>query len=440
MARQGGRRAPARAGRQHGGGYNWHCADEFVNRHRSRAQQVPDALTGGQRPRARRLGRQWRVEFSASRVAQRRLRTARPASTSSAPSVRVAPWRIRSLVPRPAGRAASPAPRTPRGPARAARRAVISEPERSAASTTTTPSDRPEMIRLRRGKVAGLRRRCRAASRLTTQRRARRCASSERAFSGGIDDVDAAGQHGDGAGRRARLVRRGVDAARQARDDDEAGLRRARRRGRAAKRCAGGRGVARADDGDGAARQQLAPAARPEISGGVGERGERGGIVGFAAARSAARRALAARGSISLGLARRMRIAASAPPRRARSGSAASAARAPSRSARSSWQKVTGPTFSVRDQAQPVAPFGVGSASLRSRRRRRLRGASCPVADPRLLALQQAADVGRMRRQQQRQEAASSDDRGAVRSAPLQSSGDQRRSAPRRRSSAASEE
>ena len=77
----------------------------------------------------------------------------RAASTSSARSVRMRAlrgsgrWRRGS-----ADRAASPAPRTPRAPAPRASRAVIREPERSAASTTTTPSDRPAMIRLRRGK------------------------------------------------------------------------------------------------------------------------------------------------------------------------------------------------------------------------------------------------------------------------------------------------
>ncbi len=39
-------------------------------------------------------------------------------------------------------------------PCSAARRAVISEPEASAASTTSVPCDRPEMMRLRLGKLA----------------------------------------------------------------------------------------------------------------------------------------------------------------------------------------------------------------------------------------------------------------------------------------------
>jgi hypothetical protein len=40
-------------------------------------------------------------------------------------------------------------------PASDASRAVISEPERSAASTTSVPSDRPAMMRLRCGKFSG---------------------------------------------------------------------------------------------------------------------------------------------------------------------------------------------------------------------------------------------------------------------------------------------
>ena len=40
-------------------------------------------------------------------------------------------------------------------PCSAASRAVTSEPDLSAASTTSVPSDSPEMMRLRRGKLAG---------------------------------------------------------------------------------------------------------------------------------------------------------------------------------------------------------------------------------------------------------------------------------------------
>ena len=62
---------------------------------------------------------------------------ARPAAVS----VRCAPWRIRSLAPRERGSSGDPGTANSSRPASWARRAVIRLPERSAASTTTTPSD-----------------------------------------------------------------------------------------------------------------------------------------------------------------------------------------------------------------------------------------------------------------------------------------------------------
>ena len=63
--------------------------------------------------------------------------------------------------------------RRPRVPVRRRRRAVMSEPEDSAASTTSTPRARPLMSRLRRGKFQARAAACRAGIR-TACRRARR--------------------------------------------------------------------------------------------------------------------------------------------------------------------------------------------------------------------------------------------------------------------------
>ena len=71
---------------------------------------------------------------------------------SAAEVTSVAPSLMRALVPPARGSSGEPGTAKTRRPWSAARRAVISEPERLAASTTTTASDRPEMMRLRRGK------------------------------------------------------------------------------------------------------------------------------------------------------------------------------------------------------------------------------------------------------------------------------------------------
>ena len=71
----------------------------------------------------------------------------------------------------------------------------------------------------------------------------------ERGVLGRIDARVAAAEHGDGAGRKAGAVGGGVDAARQPGDDAEAGLAEIARDG-LRELDAGGRGVARADDGD----------------------------------------------------------------------------------------------------------------------------------------------------------------------------------------------
>ena len=72
--------------------------------------------------------------------------------TSEASVVSVAPCLIRSLVPAARGSSGEPGTANTSRPCSAAIRAVISDPERCAASTTTTPSAAPEISRLRRGK------------------------------------------------------------------------------------------------------------------------------------------------------------------------------------------------------------------------------------------------------------------------------------------------
>src|SRR5438128_12444189 len=74
----------------------------------------------------------------------------------------------------------------------------------------------------------------------------------------GVDDIDAAGDDGDAAGLERAQMRGGVDAAGEARDDDDAGL--SERGGEVAGETpAVGRGVARPDHRYDRASQQLRP-------------------------------------------------------------------------------------------------------------------------------------------------------------------------------------
>ena len=74
------------------------------------------------------------------------------AITSFASVTGVTPCFKRPLVPSARGSSGEPGTAKTSRPCSAASRAVISEPERNAASTTMTPSARPEISRLRRGK------------------------------------------------------------------------------------------------------------------------------------------------------------------------------------------------------------------------------------------------------------------------------------------------
>ena len=77
------------------------------------------------------------------------------ASTSSAPRQRIAPSRSSSCVPAEVSEKIEPGTANTSRPKSAASRAVMREPERREASTTTTPEESPAMMRLRIGKFCG---------------------------------------------------------------------------------------------------------------------------------------------------------------------------------------------------------------------------------------------------------------------------------------------
>ena len=74
---------------------------------------------------------------------------------SSALSTSLAPWRISAWQPRDSGEWIEPGTANTSRPYSAACRAVISEPDCSAASTTSVPRASPAMMRLRIGKLGG---------------------------------------------------------------------------------------------------------------------------------------------------------------------------------------------------------------------------------------------------------------------------------------------
>ena len=126
-------------------------------------------------------------------------------------------------------------------------RAVISEPERRAASMITTPTDNPEISRLRRGKSCARGSQASGISLKSTP--CSRMLCGERDMLGRIDMVMTAGEHGDGSGGDARAMRRRVDAAREARHDHKTGFAEFAREP-FGEFHAGRRRIARADNGD----------------------------------------------------------------------------------------------------------------------------------------------------------------------------------------------
>ena len=129
----------------------------------------------------------------------------------------------------------------------------MSEPERTAASTTISARAMPEMMRLRRGKKSALGSVPGTCSETITPALADR--RMKRGILRRVDHVEAARHHGDGAGLERGLMRRRVDAARQA-GDDHVALAADLARQLPGEFPRDGGGVARAHDGDTAARQQ----------------------------------------------------------------------------------------------------------------------------------------------------------------------------------------
>jgi hypothetical protein len=95
-----------------------------------------------------------------------------------------------------------------------------------------------------------------------------------------IDPVTPAGQHRDRAARNAGAMRRLVDAARQPRDDDKAGLAKLTRQ-RGCEFQSRARGVARADNGDRRPHQRLRRATHAEQRRRIVDAGKPRRIAGF---------------------------------------------------------------------------------------------------------------------------------------------------------------
>jgi hypothetical protein len=110
-------------------------ADQLVARSPGSGRAIPPPARAGRR-RDRRAGQGDVAVVGQAPGSRAGASIAR--STSSAPSQIAAPWRIRSLVPLALGSSGEPGTASTSRPCSAARRAVISEPERNSASTTTT--------------------------------------------------------------------------------------------------------------------------------------------------------------------------------------------------------------------------------------------------------------------------------------------------------------
>ena len=157
-------------------------------------------------------------------------------------------------------------------------RAVISDPERCAASTTTTPSAAPEISRLRLGKSRGRHVPERHFGNRAAGRNDRR---QQVLVLGRIDLVVTAGQYRHGAARKAGAVRRLINAARQAGCNDKAGFAEIARQGPREFQPGAG-SIARADDGNHRPHQHVKRAAHAEQRRRIVEGGEARRVAGFA--------------------------------------------------------------------------------------------------------------------------------------------------------------
>ena len=236
-------------------------ADHLVDIDRARPESADDQLALALANIGQRLGRPMLV--GGGKLDRRRARRAARGSAPASPGCRArevtrqAPCFSRLLVPAERGSSGLPGTAKTSRPCSPAKRAVISEPERSAASTTTTPSEMPEIRRLRRGK--SLPRGEKPGARSLMQQALLADGALQLFILGRVDDVDAAGEHGDGAVLERGKMRRRVDAAREARGDDEAFQ--AELGGElAGEFLPDGRAVARADNGDDGDFGELEPA------------------------------------------------------------------------------------------------------------------------------------------------------------------------------------
>ena len=206
-------------------------------------------------------------------------------SMSVASRTSAAPWRISARQPAASGFSGEPGTANTSRPCARACRAVISEPLPAAASTTTTPRARPEMMRLRCGKCAARGGVPGGNSETSAPRAAMR--SDSAAVLRGIADVQSGAAYGDGtaAGRQRGLVRGRVDAARQTAGDDQPACAPGRRAIRAASARPAAVGWRLPTTAICAAAQQLDVAQREQQRRCVVQRSELAGISRLAAAK-----------------------------------------------------------------------------------------------------------------------------------------------------------
>ncbi len=171
-------------------------------------------------------------------------------STSSGSVTSVAPDFSSLLVPSARGSSGWPGMANTSRPCSAASRAVTRLPERRAASTMSDAQRQARDDAVAARKVLAAR--GKAERHLADEAAALADLALQLVVLGRIDIVEAAGEHRDGAGVDRRLMRHAVDAARQARGDDEAGAADLVRE-LACQLGAGRRALPRADDGDGRA-------------------------------------------------------------------------------------------------------------------------------------------------------------------------------------------
>ena len=152
------------------------------------------------------------------------------ASTSSGVSTSAAPSLMSRWQPRASALCMEPGTASTSRPCSPARRAVMSDPERAAASITSTPSESPDISRLRCGKFSasgGMP----GGNSETSAPRAAMAAASCSVF-GRIDAVEsgAADRDRDAARGQCAAMRRGIDADREPAGDREPGAGERRRK------------------------------------------------------------------------------------------------------------------------------------------------------------------------------------------------------------------